>query len=59
MSSDAGFDDRLLKLGRDLEKAPDLLHRAEFHHALDAGAIVPAAVKDHDLAAGRKCLRYR
>ena len=51
---DAGFDDRLLHLRRDFEKALHLLHRAEFHHPLDAGAIVPAAVKDHDLAGGRK-----
>ena len=48
------FDDRLLELRRDFEKALDLLHRAELHHALDAGAIVPAAIKDHDLAASRK-----
>src|SRR5271165_1368440 len=50
----AGLDDRLLELRRDLEEAPDLIHRAEFHYALDAGAVVPAAVKDHDLAAGGK-----
>ena len=27
---------------------------AEAHHALDAGAVVPAAVEQHDLAAGRQ-----
>ncbi len=29
---------------------------AEAHHALDAGAVVPAAVEDHDLAARREVL---
>jgi hypothetical protein len=29
-----------------------LLFGAEAHHSLDAGAVVPAAVEDHDLAAG-------
>ena len=51
---DSRFDDRLLHLRRDFEKALHLVHRAEFHHPLDAGAIVPAAIKDDDLAAGRK-----
>ena len=40
--------------GATSRKRFDLLHRAEFHHPLDAGAIVPAAIEDHDLAAGRK-----
>src|SRR5438128_361720 len=38
-------------------RARDLLVRflrAEAHHALDAGAVVPAAVEQHDLAAGRQ-----
>jgi hypothetical protein len=30
--------------------------RAEAHHALDAGAIVPGAVEEHDLAAGGQIL---
>jgi hypothetical protein len=30
--------------------------RAEAHHIFDAGAVVPAAVEDHDLAGGRKVL---
>ena len=29
---------------------------AEAHHVLDAGAVVPAAVEDHDLARGREVL---
>ena len=49
---DAGFDDRLLELGRDFEEALHCVHRAELHHPLDAGSIVPAAVEDHDLAGG-------
>ena len=32
----------------------DLLLGAEAHHPLDAGAVVPAAVEDHDLAGGRQ-----
>ena len=49
---DAGFDDRLLELGRDFEEALHRVHRAKLHHALDAGAVVPAAIEDHDLAGG-------
>ena len=48
------FDDRFLHRRRDLEKALHLVHRAEFHDALDASAVVPAAVKDHDFARGRQ-----
>ena len=33
-----------------------LLRRAEAHDVLDAGPVVPAAVEDHDLAAGREAL---
>jgi hypothetical protein len=36
--------------GTALRKRSTLLG-AEAHHALDAGAVVPAAVEDHDLAA--------
>src|SRR5207237_8104916 len=42
-------DEALLELGCDLQKAPGLLFSAEPHHPLDAGAMVPAAVEDHDL----------
>ena len=49
-----GLDDRFLHRRRELEKALHLVHRAEFHHALDASAVVPAAVKDHDFARGRQ-----
>ena len=34
-----------------------LLRGAEAHHPLDAGAVVPAAVEDHDLAGGREVRR--
>ena len=33
-----------------------LLLRAKAHHVLDAGAVVPTAVEDHDLAGRRKVL---
>ena len=48
------LDDGLLHVGNNVEKALCLVLRAEAHHALDAGAIVPAAIEDHDLAAGRQ-----
>src|ERR1700733_5258040 len=47
---DPGLDDGLLDRWRHLQKAFHLLHRREFHYPLDAGAIVPAAVEDHDFA---------
>jgi len=37
-----------------LQKALILFIAAEAHDMLDAGAVVPAAIKDHDLAGGRK-----
>ena len=47
---DAAIDDELLDDRAELEEALVLLGRAEAHDVLDAGAIVPAAVEDHDLA---------
>ena len=40
--------------GRHFEKALNLLHRAELHDPLDASAVIPAAVEDHDFARGRQ-----
>src|SRR5262249_37181257 len=40
--------------GNGVEELLQLLRRAEAHHPLDAGAVVPAAIKQNDLAAGRK-----
>src|SRR5450755_147831 len=37
-----------------MEEFLALLRRAETHHALDAGAVVPAAVEQDDLPAGRQ-----
>ena len=37
-----------------LEEALGLLLGAEAHHPLDAGAVVPAAIEDHDLARRRE-----
>ncbi len=47
-------DHQLLEQRHHLEKSPRLLLGAEAHHALDAGAVVPAAVEDHDLAGSRQ-----
>ena len=43
--------------GTDLQEAFVLLLGAEPHHVLDAGAVVPAAIEDHDLARRREVLR--
>ena len=40
--------------GTERKNSFDLVFGAEAHHALDAGAVVPAAVEQHDLAAGRQ-----
>src|SRR6185295_19934103 len=45
-----------LELRTELEEALVLLLGAEAHHVLDAGAVVPAAIEDDDLAAGWKLL---
>ena len=42
--------------GQSLDELLVLLLRAEAHHVLDAGAVVPAAVEDDDLAGGREVL---
>ena len=42
--------------GQQLEEPLVLLVGAEAHDVLDAGAVVPAAVEDHDLAGRRKVL---
>src|SRR6185369_8760500 len=51
---DARIHDRLLDAWHRLQELLRLLVRAEAHHALDAGAVVPAAVEDHDLARRRE-----
>ena len=38
--------------GAELEEALGLRFRAEAHHGLHPGAVVPAAIEDHDLARG-------
>ena len=50
----AGIDDCLLDQRDRLEELLGLLLGAEPHDALDAGAVVPAAVEDHDFAGGRQ-----
>jgi hypothetical protein len=47
---DAGLDHQALEVRDDLQEALRLLLGAEAHDALDARAVVPAAVEDHDLA---------
>ena len=46
--------DQTLEIRRRLEEVLVFLVGAEAHHPFDAGAIVPAAVEEHDLAAGRQ-----
>src|SRR6185312_2168444 len=53
---DAALDGEFLDLRAQFEKALVVFGRAKAHDIFDAGAIVPAAVEDHDLAAGRKLL---
>jgi hypothetical protein len=53
---DAAIDDELLDLRTDLEKPLVLLRRAESHHVLDTGAVVPAAIENHHLAGRREVL---
>src|SRR3954465_2047718 len=50
----AVVDQELLDRGAELQEPLVLLGRAETHDVLDAGAVVPAAVEDHHLAAGRE-----
>src|SRR2546430_10649180 len=51
---DAGVDDRLFDHRDLLEEALGLGLRAKPHDPLDAGAVVPAAIEDHDLAGRRQ-----
>ena len=55
---DAAVDGEFLDLRTQLQEALVFGRRAEAHDVFDAGAVVPAAVEDHDLAAGRELLRY-
>jgi hypothetical protein len=48
------IDHGLLDRRHLLQEPLGFLRLAEAHHPLDAGAVVPAAVKDHDLTGGRK-----
>ena len=54
---DAGAHEHALELGHRAEELLALSSRAEAHDALDAGAVVPAAVEQHDLA-GRRQMRH-
>src|SRR5262249_61004495 len=49
-----GVDHGLLDVRGNGEKAFGFIFGAKAHNALDSGAIVPAAVEDHDLSAGRQ-----
>ena len=57
ISDDAAVDDVLLEQRAQLQEPLVLLVGAEPHHVLDAGAVVPAAIEDDDLAGGRKVLQ--
>ena len=54
--NDAAVDDVLFDLRAQFQEVTMLLFRAEAHHVLDPGAVVPAAVKNHDLAGGWEML---
>src|SRR6185295_2767291 len=51
---DAIIDDVFLEGWADLQKSLVLLLGAESHYVFDAGAVVPAAVEDHDLSSRRE-----
>ena len=51
---DAVAHQQRLELGRVAQEHADLLLGAEAHDALDAGAVVPGAVEQHDVALGRQ-----
>src|SRR6266481_7687230 len=52
----APFDDVFLHLRTERKKALVFGWRTEAHHIFDAGAVVPAAVEDDDLAGSREML---
>src|SRR5262249_24060918 len=52
--NDPGTDVHALEVRYRAEKLFDILLRAETHNALDADAVVPTAVEQHDLAASGK-----
>ena len=54
---DPTLDHELLDLGTELQEPFVLLVRAETHHVLDAGAVVPAPVEDDHFAGGGKVLQ--
>jgi hypothetical protein len=49
-------DDVLLDFGTPIEEASVLVRRAKPHDVLDAGAVVPAAIEDHDFAGSGEVL---
>ena len=53
---DAALDQHPLEQRHLLHELLVLLVGAEAHHPLDAGAVVPGAVEQHDLAGGRQVL---
>jgi len=52
---DAAADEVAFELGRLPHELEVIVVGAEAHHALDAGAVVPGAVEQHDLTARRRC----
>src|SRR6266480_2004478 len=49
---DAAIDQVLFHHRSEIEKPPVFLLRAEPHHMLDAGAVIPTAIENHDLTSG-------
>ena len=54
--NNARFDHAALHHRRAVEKLLHLLRGAKAHHPFDAGAVVPAAIENHNLASRRKVL---
>ena len=52
----AVVDQLPFELRRGIEEILRLVGRAKAHHLLDAGAVVPAAIEQHDFAARRQVL---
>src|SRR5262249_18478501 len=50
------IDDVFFDFWAKREKTAVLILSTKSHHVFDAGAVVPTAVEDHDLARGRKLL---
>jgi hypothetical protein len=53
---DAGVYDVFFDLRDQLQEFSMIIFAAETHHVFHAGSVVPAAIENHDFAAGRELL---